>query len=225
MLPAVNGRPQRREERLDSPRRRLRPRRTTDIVPSMWRLSYRQLSPFPGCRWRAARSLGQPPGDCTHQAKHARARHVACHRATRHDRTGLQAFNEQLRRQDCNAAASNVPSDLARRHRRLGVCPRAFLPSACAQVHGSIAVHRRAGSIRRVVRSTASYRQSYDVSTDSRTASERCPLISPRCGQALSTEQPLRQRPSKFLIAQRRGKCPRTFLILPPHTPRINSPR
>ena len=45
---AVNGRPQRREERLDSPRRRLRPRRTTDIVPSMWRLSYRQLPPFPG---------------------------------------------------------------------------------------------------------------------------------------------------------------------------------
>ena len=56
---AVNGRPQPREERLDSPRRRLRPRHTTNIVPSMRRLSYRQLPTFPGCRWRAARSHGQ----------------------------------------------------------------------------------------------------------------------------------------------------------------------
>jgi hypothetical protein len=31
---AVNGRPQRREERLDSPRRRLRPHRTTGIAPA-----------------------------------------------------------------------------------------------------------------------------------------------------------------------------------------------
>jgi hypothetical protein len=71
---------------------------------------------------------------------------------------------------------------------------------------------------------TATCRRSYDVSTDSHTASERCPLISPRCGRALSTEQPVRQRPSKVLIAQRRGKCHGTFWILPPHTPRINSP-
>jgi hypothetical protein len=59
-------------------------------------------------------------------------------------RTGLPAFNEQLRRQDCNAAALNVPSDLARRHPRLGVCRRAFRRAACARVHGSLAVRRRA---------------------------------------------------------------------------------
>ncbi len=68
-------------------------------------------------------------------------------------RTGLQAFNEQLHRQDCNAAALNVPSDLVRRHRRPGVFGHAFRPAAYAQVHGSVAVHRRAASIRRLVRS------------------------------------------------------------------------
>ncbi len=44
-------------------------------------------------------------------------------------RTGLPAFHPHVSSEDSSAAALNVPSDLARRHRRSGVCRRAFRPA------------------------------------------------------------------------------------------------
>jgi hypothetical protein len=59
-------------------------------------------------------------------------------------RTGLPAFHPRMSSEDSSAAALNVPSDLARRHRRSGVCRCAFRPAVGARVHGSVAVRRRA---------------------------------------------------------------------------------
>jgi len=129
----------------------------------------------------------------------------------------LQAFNEQLRRQDCNAAASNVPSNLARRHRRPGVCPRAFRPAACGQVHGSVAVRCRASSIRRLMRSRdilpASARHPSGVRPSVRDATRRCPPSSQSDSDRAASSSP---RGGVGVLAH--------FWILPPHTPRLNSP-
>ena len=78
---------------------------------------------------------------------------VACRssNAPRHARA-CQHSTSRMRRQDSSAVALNVPSDLVRRHRRPGVCRRAFRPGTAALVHGSVAVRRRAASVRPLVR-------------------------------------------------------------------------
>ena len=98
------------------------------------------------------------------------------------------------------AAALNVPSDLARRHRQPGVCRRAFWPAVGGQVHGAVAVSRRAGNVRRLVRSRG-------VRTEKRQTSDRHPNGVRPSVHASFIERPVRQPPSSFLIAQRRGWC------------------
>ncbi len=98
------------------------------------------------------------------------------------------------------AAALNVPSDLARRHRQPGVCRRAFWPAVGGQVHGAVAVSRRAGNVRRLVRSRG-------VRTEKRQTSDRHPNGVRPSVHASFIERPVRQRLSGLLIAQRRGWC------------------
>jgi hypothetical protein len=187
----------------DSTRRRLRPHRTPTFHPFMWWPVERRLPIISGCRWRAARGhkpkhaqLRTATGDCTPSSAAGALR--ACRLPIEQRAmtgTGLQVFNKQMRRQDCSAAALNVPSDLARRHRRPGVCRRAFQPAACAQVHGSVAVRRQAASIRRLVRSRdilpASERYPSGVRSSVRNAVTRCPL-SNQSGNRRATSSSLR---------------------------------
>ncbi len=100
------------------------------------------------------------------------------------------------------AAALNVPSDRARHHRQPGVCRRAFWPAVGGGVHGAVAVSRRAGNVRRLVRSRG-------VRTEKRQTSDRHPNGVRPSVHALSIKRPVRQPLSDFGTALRRGWCHR----------------